>query len=661
MATHSEAAICRVHFNPGNIDVAVERGSSLLEAANQAGVGLIAVCGGAGTCGNCKVLLEEGVVETNRTIKLSDEDYNCGFRQACQSKVMSDLRVRVPVGFKLDNKNLTRKIAKTTEEILSGRALTTGWRFSPPLRKYFLKLPQPTLSDNISDLSRLLRSLRKEHNLSEITVDFDILKKLPEVLRDGDWQVTVTMLTISVDSKPAATRKQSKIVNIEPGDTSGKHYSLVFDIGTTTIKSQLLDLNHGLVVDEAVEYNSQITYGADIITRIVYCQKPGGLKILQQAVVKSINTIIHRLIVNSDIDKLLIGHISVAGNTAMTQILLGVDPKYIMMLPYTPTANYFPTIKANSIGIDVCDHVYLTTSPLVASYVGGDITAGVVAAGMHRTKKLTLYLDIGTNGQIVIGNSSWMVTAACSAGPAFEGGEIKHGIIASDGAIEECEIDLSNFEPEIRTVGGVKPMGICGSGLISIIAALMQSGIIGQNGHFNTEIKSDRVRQGDDGYEYVLARGVNTESGNDIVITEIDIDKLIRAKAAIYAGFRTLMNSVGFESKDIRRVIIAGAFGNYINIDKAIVIGLLPDIPRNRFKFIGNGSLTGARMAEFSTDITNAVGRVACLMTNVELSEDTNFMNNYMAALFLPHTNIDEFPTIDKKLMDQKAGKYGAN
>ena len=648
-----------MQFEPDNLEIVVEQGSSLLEAAIQAGVGLIAACGGSGTCGTCKVLIEKGVVETTRTTHLSNEEYNRGLRQSCQSKVMTDLWIRIPIESRLETTIPIGKKSRTVQGVSSGIIQVRGWRLSPPLTKYYIKLPPPTLSDNMSDLSRLLRSLKQDFKLGDVTFDFDVVKNLPAAVRAGDWQVTVTTLLTGTESKAKAARRQPKIVNIEPGDTRDKHFSVAIDVGTTTIKGQLLDLNYGQVVSEEVEYNSQIAYGSDIITRIAYCQKPGGLAILQQAVVKSINNIINRLTNTTGIDRSFIGHLSVAGNTTMVQILLDIDPQHIRLSPYTPAATYLPSLKAAGLGLEVSSHVYLSTFPLIASYIGGDIIAGVVAAGMHRTKKLILYIDIGTNGEIVVGNSDWMVAAACSAGPAFEGGEIKHGMIASAGAIEECEIDPADYNPEIRTIGGRRPRGICGSGLISTVAALLQSSIIGQNGKFNTALKSDRIRQGDDGYEYVLARGTDTETGRDIVITEIDIDKLIRAKAAMYAGFRTLMKSVGLQLKDIRQVIIAGAFGNFINIDKAVFIGLLPDLPRNCYKFIGNGSLTGVTLADLSQDISNAVRRVAGLMTNLELSENTDFMENYVAALFLPHTNIEEFPTVSKQLAGTIAWEHG--
>lgn len=633
----------KVHFNPDNVDIVVGRGENLLQAAIAAGVHIYASCGGNGTCGTCKVLIEKGEVESTRTEKLSEEEYKQGIRQACQSHVITNLAVYVPVESRLEKAVLSHEGKEVSE------ALATGWRFKPPLSKYFVELPPPTLEDNTSDLSRLLRALKQHNNLSNMSVDFTVVQKLAEVLREGNWKVTVTTLVTAVKPR-AGDKHRPRLINIEPGDTRTKHYSLAFDIGTTTVCGQLLDLNRGKVIAESIAYNGQRSYGEDVITRIAYCQKPGGLKKLQQAVVATINSIIGELTVQGRIEVEHIGHMMAAGNTIMTQILLGLDPKHIRLSPYTPVANFFPPVEANSLGIEVGQQVYLFTFPAVASYVGGDIVAGVVGAGIHQRKSLTFFMDIGTNGEIVIGNSDWMATASCSAGPAFEGGGIKHGIVATSGAIEEFKINPFNFEPEIGTIGGVKPKGICGSGLIAIVAGLLEAGVISQNGKFNHDLATKRIRQGTDGYEYVLSWAKETQTGKDIVITEIDIDNLMRAKAAMYAGCQTLSKNVGMSCSDFEQVIIAGAFGSHLNIARSITIGLLPDLPVDRFIFIGNGSLLGARLTSFSTDLLDDARRTAKMMTNFELSENTDFMNNYMAALFLPHTNTGEFPTVTKRL-----------
>jgi len=512
-----------------------------------------------------------------------------------------------------------------------------------------VELSPPTLDDNTSDLSRLLRGLRQRYHLSNLSIDFNVVQKLANTLRDGKWKATVTTLVTAAKPR-AGDRRRPIVIDIEPGDTRDKHYSLAFDIGTTTVCGQLLDLNRGRVVAESMAYNGQISYGEDVITRIAYCQKPGGLKKLQQTIVATINGIIGELQARSKVDAGRISHIMAAGNTVMTQILLGFNPRHIRLTPYTPVANFFPPVPASSLGIEVGDHAHLFTFPAVASYVGGDIVSGIVGAGVHQRKALTFFMDIGTNGEIVIGNSDWMVTASCSAGPAFEGGGIKHGIIAAEGAIEDVKINRSDFEPKIGTIGNAKPKGICGSGLINTVAELLENGVIGQNGKYNRDLPTKRVRPGTDGYEYVLARASETQTGSDIVITEVDIDNLMRAKAAMYAGCQTLCKSVGSGGCDFEQVIIAGAFGSNIDIRRAITIGLLPELPEDKFIFIGNGSLLGARLTSFSTDLLDDARRVAQMMTNLELSENVEFMNNYVAALFLPHTNAEEFPAVSKRL-----------
>jgi len=633
----------KVHFDPDNVEIVVEQGENLLQAAFAAGVRIYASCGGAGTCGTCKVQIEKGDVATTRTDKISDEEFRKGIRQACQSHVLSDLAVYVPVESRLEKAVLAR------EQKQVSAALATGWRFVPPLSKYFVELPPPTIDDNTSDLTRLLRGLKQRYHLSNLSIDFQVVRKLARTLRDGKWQATVTTLVTAAKPR-AGDRRRPRVINIEAGDTRDRHYSLAFDIGTTTVCGQMLDLNRGRVLAESMAYNSQISYGQDVITRIAYCQKPSGLKKLQQAVVGTINAVIGELQARSKVEVESISHVMVAGNTTMTQILLGLNPQYLRLAPYTPVANFFPPAPANSLGIEVSDHAYLFTFPAVASYVGGDIVSGIVGSGVHQRKALTFFMDIGTNGEIVIGNSDWMVTASCSAGPAFEGGGIKHGIIATAGAIEDVKINHKNFEPKIGTIGNARPKGICGSGLINVVAELLEAGIIGQNGKFNQNLPTKRIRPGADGYEYVLARAGETQTGNDIVITEVDIDNLMRAKAAMYAGCQTLCKSVSAEGCNFDQVIIAGAFGSSLDIKRAITIGLLPELPEDKFIFIGNGSLLGARLTSFSTDLLDDARRVAQMMTNLELSENVDFMNNYVAALFLPHTNAREFPGVSQRL-----------
>jgi uncharacterized 2Fe-2S/4Fe-4S cluster protein (DUF4445 family) len=633
----------KVRFIPENIELTVEKGANLLETALAAGVHINSSCGGMGVCGSCKIKIEQGQVENTSADKISTQEYEQGIRQACQSKVISDLIVSVQSESKLD------KAIQAAERSQPDGVVETIWRFDPPLKKYYLEVQPPAAGDNASDLFHLLGSLEESYKLKDLGVDFEVIEKLSGVLREDDWKITIT--TLMEPARPRTKKNDStSIVNIEAGDKRQKHFGLAVDIGTTTVCSQLLDLNLGKILAESIAFNKQRSYGDDVISRIMFSQKSGGLKKLQSAVVASINETIDSLLAESQIEQKDIGHVAVAGNTTMQMLLLGLDPKYIRLAPYTTTANFLPPVKAVSLGIKAGETAVVFTFPCVSSYVGGDIVAGIVAAGVHQTEKLTFYMDLGTNGEIVIGNSEWMVTASCSAGPAFEGGGIRHGMVAMKGAIQDFSIDQVTLEPSIKTIGDAIPRGICGSGLINIIADLLTAGVIDQNGKYNTNLRSSRIRQGLDGYEYVLAWERETQIGKDIVITEGDIDNLMRAKAAMYAGCHTLTNKVNIACCDFEQVILAGNFGNSLNIEKAITIGLLPDIPRERFSFRGNASLSGARLVNFSTDVLADSRKVAQMMTNIELSENNDFNNNYIAALFLPHTDVKAFPSIIEKL-----------
>jgi len=638
---------CKVRFEPHNIETIVKKGTNLLWAAMKAGVHINVSCGGEGICGLCKVKINDGEVESIRTEKVSDKEYTQGVRLACQSYILSDLTVTVPI-----ESHLLKAIQTPEKPGLPG--ISAAWRFNPPVIKFYLELSPATMSDNASDLFRLMHGLQKSYNIENLPVDFQVIQKLPGALREKDWKATVTILLDS-DKSTDNENNSWKIINVEAGDTRDKLYAAAIDIGTTTICAQLLDLTHGRIVSEKIIFNKQISYGLDVITRIAYSQKPGGLKILQELVVASINEAIDSLLKNSNIERKDISHIMTAGNTTMQHILLGLDTKYIRLSPYTPVANDLPLVKANSLGIQAADHVHVFNFRPISSYVGGDIVSGVTAAGIHQQKKLTFYMDIGTNGEIVIGNSDWMISTSCSAGPAFEGGGIKHGMVAMSGAIQSVSIDPLTLEPTIRTINDSKPRGICGSGLINTIAELLTNKVIEQNGKFHSHLNSKRIREKEDGVEYVLAWAKETQIDKDIVITELDIDNLIRAKAAMYAGCRTLSRNMGINSLDFEQVILSGNFGSSLDIEQAITIGLLPDIPRDRFQFIGNGSLSGARLAAFSSDLLNDSLRISRMMTNVELSDNNDFMNEYVAALFLPHTDEKQFPSVTEKLKNNIA------
>ena len=648
----------RVRFEPEGVEITVQSGENLLRAAMAAGIFLNAACGGAGVCGKCMVRIVRGDVEIERTPYLSDEDFARGMRQACKTKVLSNVVVEVPPESILDRGALSRKReGQAAGQLMSPQEmenLASGWMFNPALRKVYVELSPPTIEDNRSDLTRLLTGIKTAHGIQSISADMRVIKKLPYLLREADWKVTATLVNTRVSPELDDTQyrgpRKPKMIQVEPGDTTGEHYSIVLDIGTTTVWGQLLDLSTGKTLAEASDYNAQVRFGDDVITRIVRAIKGDGAKELQKAVVGTINGIIEDLIEQTGVKKERISHLTAAGNTTMTHLLLGMETRYIREAPYVPLTNFTPPMRAIHLGIDLGEHVHIYTFPSVSSYVGGDIVSGVLGSGFFQKQDTHLYIDIGTNGEIVVGNSDWMVTASCSAGPALEGGGLKNGMRATTGAIEDFRLDIETLEPKVLTIGHAKPRGICGSGVFNIIAELLEMCVIGQNGKFQTNRPNPRVREGEDGSpEYVVCWADDTAGGEDITISEADIDNVIRAKGAMFAGCMTLLESVGLTPNDLSKIMIAGAFGSYLNIENAITIGLFPELPLDRFQFVGNGSLLGARLISLSNEMLDDAERVAKMMTNFELSENTKFMDDYMASLFLPHTHTNLFP----KVMDR--------
>jgi uncharacterized 2Fe-2S/4Fe-4S cluster protein (DUF4445 family) len=631
-----------VTFLPDNIQTSVDTGENLLTAIANAGIFLHASCGGEGVCRKCTVEIVSGNLHPATSAAATDGKEEGTIRLACTSSIVSDVIIRIPRTDQAGGKAL-RSRPKTTRSISAKamRELVGDWQVAPPVRKLFMRLPPPTIDDNIPDMQRLIRQF---HLLQPGKQDPDydhpeFLVELSDILREADWQVTVILL----EGKQQQDRE--RIIAVEPGDTTGQLYGLAIDIGTTTMSGLLIDLSSGRVIAETSAFNRQIRHGEDVIARIIFAQRSGGLKILQADAVKTINEIIEDVCRAAVIAPSDISFIMAAGNTVMTHLLLGINPRYIRQAPYVPSLSIFPLTRAAPLGIMAHPSVRLFLYPCIASYVGGDIVAGVHASLMHTSDKICLYIDIGTNGEIVIGNSSWMVCAACSAGPAFEGGGISFGMHAGSGAIENITIDGETLEPMIITIGHTNPRGICGSGLIAVVAELLAVNIIDRRGSFTGVRPHPRIRIGADGWEYVIAWSHDTAIGRDIVITEIDLENLIRAKGAMFAGYQTLLDSVGIGFHDIDRLILAGNFGAHIDLERGIAIGLLPDIDRDRFFYLGNASLLGCRIS--LTDHHRFRDRVAVrsLMTNIELSEQRDFINNYLASLFLPHTNANLFPS----------------
>ncbi len=648
MSTHT------VKFLPYDIVIEVEDGDTVIRAALEAGVHVNASCGGEGVCGKCRVLVEDGTVDGGISEKLSVADQEKGYRLACQAVVKSDLVVRIPVESTIDAGVLKMQAApRRTAHIreMNFEELKEKGLFVASVDKKYLELPAPTAQDNLPDITRLISYLQLEHDEHRLDVTLAMIRKIPPVMREDDFRVTATLV------RPVRDVGKTRIINVQPGNTSNQSYAIAMDIGTTTIYGQVIDLINGEVLAEHGEFNGQISYGEDVISRIVYAEKPGGLAKINEVVITTINKILTRIIKRSGVNQENISTITLAGNTIMTQLMLAVDPRSIRRAPYVPAATLYPPIKASDLGMELSEHVAALVFPAVSSYVGGDIVAGVMGSGIYRSEALTLYLDVGTNAEIVIGNKDWLACAACSAGPAFEGGGLKFGMRAAKGAIEDFSIDPITLEPMIITIGNVRPKGICGSGLIIMVAVMFELGIINNLGKFDRDLDTPRIREDNGDYEYVLAWQDETQIDRDITLTEIDIENFIRAKGAIYSGCMTLLTEVGMSIADIEHIILAGGFGSYVDLEKAMTIGLLPELDPDKVTFIGNGSLMGARMSSLTNRIRQDVVEVTKKMTNFELSDTNSYMDNYVAALFLPHTDMNQFPKLKSRLEARKKMK----
>ncbi|HXY53868.1 MAG TPA: ASKHA domain-containing protein [Nitrospirota bacterium] len=634
----------KITFIPDNVSVDIDDNTNLFKAVKAAGMYVLSSCGGKGNCGKCKVVIKEGNADSGKSRSfLTVEEVDRGYALACLTRIKSDLTVEIPPESRMQAKHKIATGAKMDE--LINLMKSAGGCLESRIIRVYLDLNPPTIDDNISDYERLRRALdEKGFDASHLHMSYMMLSKLPHVLREGDWKVTVSVFNVTA---------VLEVLDIFPGDATRTGYGAAVDIGTTTVVVYLVDMTNGHIIGTASSYNSQVKCGDDVITRIVYSTERNGLSELQELAVGNVNSMLSELAEKNNIPR-GIDYIVIAGNTTMMHLFYGVDPQFIREEPYIPAATFFPIIRGKSVGFQFDPQSIIYSIPNVASYVGGDITAGVLVSQIHKQDAVSLFIDIGTNGEIVLGNKDWLVTAACSAGPAFEGSGIKFGMRAMEGAIEEVEINPRTFEVNYRVIGDVKPIGICGSGMIDTIAEMYLSGVIDQKGKIREEISSKRIRRGESGLEYVLAWRVESAINKEIVITEVDLDNLIRAKAAIYAGFSTLLSQMNMTFMDIEKLFIAGGFGRYIDVERAITIGMLPDLPVDKFQFLGNTSIMGAYYALLCDRLRHEAEDIARRMTYIELSVSRNFMDEYLSALFLPHTDLNAFPTVKKELENRQ-------
>jgi uncharacterized 2Fe-2S/4Fe-4S cluster protein (DUF4445 family) len=634
-----------ITFRPeGGEDVTIfaAHGENLLDLARKANVAIDAPCSGNGSCGKCRVRLMEGEVYSAITRHINDYDYYNGWRLACVSKVTGRARFLVPdiasaYKSRLRVTDMSSPLemsifTELTESLYgAGMKMHSGYYSAP------LELEPPSLDSTMPDNERIVRAVRDATGFSDVSIRYSLLRNLPDILRANDFKVRVMVMEDRCSSL--------RILDVFPIGDKEPMCGLAVDIGTTTVSALLVDLETGRIIAKGSSGNGQIRYGADVINRIIEQQKPGGIERLRYAVIhESLLPVIHRLCDDSGVSPERIYRATVAANTTMNHLLLGINANNIRIEPYIPAFFETESLFTRELGIDLSPGAKLALAPNIGSYVGGDVTAGALASMMWASPELTLLVDLGTNGELVFGNNEFLMACACSAGPAFEGGDIKCGMRATDGAIDGCAIDAGTMEPELAVIGGEAPVGLCGSGIIDVIAELFRAKIINGKGKFVREGARVIYDEEYGGARYVIASPEASATGREIYIDETDIDNFIRTKGAIFSAIMTLTEPLGFSPEDISRVFVAGGIGSGINIKNAIRIGMFPGLPEERFRYIGNSSLSGAYAILMSADASRKLSELAKSITYVELSTQAGYMDEFVAACFLPHTDSSLFP-----------------
>ena len=637
--------------NGSEVEAFANAGDNLLEVARGANVAIDAPCSGNGACGKCRVQLKSGELESKKTLHISDEEYQAGWRLSCCSKISADVNVLVPdiaSAYKSRMKvaDLSSKEEIAIFENAKSDIQLAGIELKNSLEVVDVLMDVPSLDDTMPDNERLTRALRKYLNINRVRIPYVVLKKLPDVLRENNFAVKCVI---------RATSDDMYVYDIFGKDEDVIIGGLAIDIGTTTVSAVLINMENGEILAKSSAGNGQIRFGADVINRIVESQKPGGQKKLQDAVIKeTINPMIHEMCKSAKFPNDHIYRMCVASNTTMNHLFAGINADPLRTEPYIPAFFKTNSLFASDVGVDINKDAHIIMAPNIGSYVGGDITAGTLVSQIWNRPEFSLFIDLGTNGELVFGNSDFMMSCACSAGPAFEGGDISCGMRATDGAIEACTIDKEPMEPTYKIVGdpGTKPVGLCGSGIIDVISELYICGIINPKGKFIREgkrIKHDKYGMG----SYVLAFEEEAGSVKDVEITEVDIDNFIRAKGAIFSAIRTMLTSLDFDVSMIDDVYVAGGIGSGINMQNAVNIGMFPDIPIEKFHYIGNSSLTGAYLMLLSTPAEKKTYELAANMTYMELSTVPIYMDEFVGACFIPHTDTSMFPTVMEEVQNR--------
>ena len=630
--------------NSEDVTVFAAFGESLLEVARKTNVAIDAPCGGNGACGKCKVKLVGGTLDSKKTSHISDEEYAAGWRLACISKITDDVEVLVPDIASAYKSRMKMADLSSAEEVkifeeLKEQIAEVGIELKNNLEVIDVTMSAPSLDDTMPDNERFSWAVEEVTGLDKIRVPYSVIKKMAHVFRASDFHVKAVI---------RKTGKDVFVYDVLSASEEPVVAGIAIDIGTTSVSAIIIDMLNGAVLAKGSAGNGQIRYGADVINRIIESGKPGGREKLQDAIIKeTLNPLILNMCASAKIKPAQVYRLAIGANTTMNHLLMGVDADPVRMEPYIPTFFKTNSLFASDIGLKVNPDAHIILAPNIGSYVGGDITAGAFVSMIWNKPEFSIFIDLGTNGEIVFGNSDFMMSCACSAGPAFEGGDISCGMRATDGAIEAIKLDKETLEPTYSVIGdpGTKPVGLCGSGIIDMIAELFRCGVINPKGQIVREGK--RIRRDEFGMgSYIIAFEEEAGSVKDVELTEADIDSFIRAKGAIFSAIRTMLSYCDFDISMIENVYVAGGIGSGINMANAIRIGMFPDIPVEMYHYLGNTSLAGAYAMLYSTEAERKVYEIAQSMTYIELSNVPSYMDEFVAACFVPHTDRSLFPSI---------------
>jgi uncharacterized 2Fe-2S/4Fe-4S cluster protein (DUF4445 family) len=608
----------KITFLPFKKTIALPDGATLLEAARKAGVGLESICAGKKVCGKCRILVEraEGPLmsPSDREIALLGENFHrAGYRLACAVVPRGDMVVRVP-----EEATVGRQVilTSTTDYVYPAK-------LHPAVKPYFLEVPPADLHAMRGDRERLLSAVNDLFGLGGLSIDPFLMRRLPDALRSPDRAVTSMIW------------RDKEVVDLHRG-FDGRCFGVAFDLGTTTIVCYLMDLRTGETLSVKTAMNPQIPYGDDVISRIAYCrEKADGLESLRRLVVECLNRLIQEAAREAAVDPDQILDGTLVGNSAMHHLFFGLNPVYLSLAPYPPALTEHQDVKARDLGLEIGRSAYLHLLPLKAGFVGSDAVSCLLATGVHRRKRRTLLIDIGTNGEIIFGNRDRITCCSTAAGPAFEGGHITWGMRAAEGAIERVRIDPRTLNVHVKTISNGRPMGICGSGITSAIAEMIRAGIVLARGNLNEDIHHPRVRRKDKGWEFVLVDGSGSGAGQDIVITAKDISQVQLAKSAICSGAMVLLSS--FPNARVEKILLAGAGGTNLHPPDGCTLGLIPPVcSPEQIHGVGNAAGYGACLALLDQRKRKEAARIAAAMEYHELAVVPQFKDLFVANMFFP-------------------------